>query len=128
MLCLVFRTDAAKRLLDDTELEKEFKAFQNSSMISIYAGFDLPDHLLPLDGTGFIKANGHEIICDACTWTSRKWKHTSESGNLLVRLFYKSTNPAYPKIKEMAETELLQVALSDLSKSLRFRRNQWQVL
>ena len=87
--------DAARRLIDDKELEKEFRAFQNSSMISVYAGFDIPDHLLPLDGTGFIKANGHEIICDACTWTSRKWQHTSESGNLLVRLFYKSTNPAF---------------------------------
>jgi protoporphyrinogen/coproporphyrinogen III oxidase len=110
--------DTARRLVDDKELEQEFRAFQNSSMISVYAGFDIPDHLLPLDGTGFIKANGQEIICDACTWTSRKWQHTSESGNLLVRLFYKSTNPAFSRLKEMTETELLQAALSDLSKSL----------
>ena len=115
--------EAAKRLIDDQELEKEFGAFQNSSMISVYAGFDIPDHLLPLDGTGFIKANGQEIICDACTWTSRKWQHTSESGNLLVRLFYKSSNPAYPKLKEMTEKELLQVARSDLSKSLDISAN-----
>ena len=115
--------DTARRLLDDKELEKEFSAFQNSSMISVYAGFDIPDHLLPLDGTGFIKANGDEIICDACTWTSRKWQHTSESGNLLVRLFYKSTNPDFSKLKEMTETELLQVALSDLSQSLNISAN-----
>ena len=115
--------EAAKGLMNDQELEKEFGAFQNSSMISVYAGFDIPDHLLPLDGTGFIKANGQEIICDACTWTSRKWKHTSESGNLLVRLFYKSSNPAYPKLKEMTEKELLQVARSDLSKSLDISTN-----
>ena len=115
--------DAAERLIDDKELEKEFGAFQNSSMISVYAGFDIPDHLLPLDGTGFIKAKGHEIICDACTWTSRKWQHTSESGNLLVRLFYKSINPAFSKLKEMTEPELLQVALSDLSKSLDISAN-----
>lgn len=115
--------DAAQRMIADEELEKEFKAFQNSSMISVYAGFDVPDYLLPLDGTGFIKANGHEIICDACTWTSRKWKHTSESGNLLVRLFYKSINPAFSRLKEMTETELLQVSLLDLNKSLGISAN-----
>ena len=115
--------DAAQRMIADEELEKEFKAFQNSSMISVYAGFDVPDYLLPLDGTGFIKANGHEIICDACTWTSRKWKHTSESGNLLVRLFYKSINPAFSRLKEMTETELLQVSLADLNKSLGISAN-----
>ena len=49
--------EAAEGLMNDQELEKEFGPFQNSSMISVYAGFDIPDHLLPLDGTGFIKAN-----------------------------------------------------------------------
>ena len=59
-----------------------------------------------------------DIICDACTWTSRKWQHTSESGNLLVRLFYKSSDPAFSTLKEMSKKEFLQVALADLSKSL----------
>jgi protoporphyrinogen/coproporphyrinogen III oxidase len=113
----------AEKLFDDEELEKEFGSFNNSSMVSVYAGFDVPDHLLPLDGTGFIRANGHEIICDACTWTSRKWQHTSKSGNLLVRLFYKSSNPAFVRLKEMTETELLRTALTDLNKSMGISAN-----
>lgn len=106
------------KLLDNRELKKEFDRLKNSSMISVYVGFDVPDHVLPLDGTGFIKANGDGITCNACTWTSRKWKHTSKTGNLLVRLFYKSSHPAFASLKEMSEQELLQVALADLNKSL----------
>lgn len=110
-------TEAVK-LIADQELEKEFNRLKNSSMISVYIGFDVPDHMLPLDGTGFIKANSDEITCNACTWTSRKWKHTSKTRNLLVRLFYKSSDPSFSALKEMSEQELLQVALADVKKSL----------
>jgi len=108
----------AEKLLADYELKKEFGQLKNSSMISVYTGFNIPDHVLPLEGTGFITAESDEIFCNACTWTSRKWKHTSQSGNLLVRVFYKSSNPKFPQLQEMTEAELLQFALSDLKKSL----------
>ncbi|MGY6209419.1 protoporphyrinogen oxidase [Cytobacillus firmus] len=110
--------NAAAVLFADEELKAEFKPLENSSLISIYLAYDIPDSELPEDGTGFITANTDELTCNACTWTSRKWKHTSESGNLLVRLFYKSSHPAFASLKEMNEDELLQTALADIEKSL----------
>lgn len=109
---------AAEVLLDDQEIKDEFTQLKNSSLISVYVGFDVPDSLLPADGTGFITANSNDISCNACTWTSRKWTHTSVTGNLLVRLFYKSSSPAYKRLQEMNQEELLQVALHDINKSL----------
>ncbi|MDR4949711.1 protoporphyrinogen oxidase [Neobacillus cucumis] len=109
---------AAEDLLDDSDLKKEFSGLKNSSLISVYVGFDVPDSILPADGTGFITANTDELTCNACTWTSRKWEHTSKSGNLLVRLFYKSSHPAYASLKEMNQAELLEVALGDINKGL----------
>lgn len=108
----------AEKLLQMKEFVNDFDQLKTSSIISIYIGFNISDSVLPLEGTGFIKANGNQILCDACTWTSRKWKHTSANGNLLVRLFYKSSNPAFSRLKEMSEEELLQTALLDLKKSL----------
>ncbi|KML40288.1 protoporphyrinogen oxidase [Cytobacillus firmus] len=110
--------NAAAVLFADEELKAEFKPLKNSSLISIYLAYDIPDSELPEDGTGFITAHTDELTCNACTWTSRKWKHTSESGNLLVRLFYKSSHPAFASLKEMNEDELLQTALADIEKSL----------
>ncbi|WP_409305939.1 protoporphyrinogen oxidase [Peribacillus sp. SCS-155] len=109
---------AAEKLFADQALEKEFGGLKNSSLISIYVGFDVPDSMLPEDGTGFITANTEELGCNACTWTSRKWEHTSESGNLLVRLFYKSSHPGFSSLKEMNQEELLKMALRDIEKGL----------
>lgn len=108
----------AGNLFPDQELKQEFNQLRNSSMISVYIGFNIPDQVLPLEGTGFITADSDEISCNACTWTSRKWKHTSKAGNLLVRVFYKSSNPKFSQLQKMSEGELLQFALSDIQKSL----------
>ncbi|ENQ3106478.1 protoporphyrinogen oxidase [Bacillus cereus] len=110
--------DIAQAVLNSAELNSDFNKFKNSSLISIYLGFEIPDNQLPADGTGFIVSENGNLYCDACTWTSRKWKHTSKKQNLLVRMFYKSSNPAYEKIKNNSKEEFIQVALSDIKKSL----------
>ena len=107
---------AAQRFFRDQALTEEFTQLKNSSMISIYMGFDVSDEVLPLDGTGFITPKSEDVFCDACTWTSRKWKHTSQSGKLLVRLFYKGSNPYFGALKDLSERELLQVVQVDLKK------------
>ncbi|QOR66943.1 protoporphyrinogen oxidase [Cytobacillus suaedae] len=108
----------ASELLTEPSLKQPFSELENGSLLSVYVAFDVPDSNLPAEGTGFITAKNDELSCNACTWTSRKWKHTSESGNLLVRLFYKSSHPSFESLKEMNEDELLRVALADISKSL----------
>lgn len=110
--------EAAKSLLKEKALEPEFGQLLNSSLISVYFGFDLPDAQLPADGTGFIVSQDTDLMCNACTWTSRKWSHTSRNGNLLVRLFYKSSNPSYGRLKDLSESELAELALTDIEKSL----------
>jgi len=108
----------AQALLRSAELDGDFRQLKNSSLISVYLGFDIPDSLLPKDGTGFITADHRHLVCDACTWTSRKWDHTSEKRDLLVRLFYKSSGPSYDALQRMTEQELLGVALKDMERSL----------
>lgn len=109
----------AQELLNHEQLNHEFNKFHNNSTISIYLGFDIPDKQLPADGTGFIVSQSDDVVCNACTWTSRKWKHTSANGHFLTRLFYKSSNPAYRSLKNMSRDQLVQVALDDIKNSLR---------
>ncbi|GIP45597.1 protoporphyrinogen oxidase [Paenibacillus sp. J45TS6] len=109
---------AVQEMLQHEELNQDFERLRSSSMISIYLGYDVPDERLPANGTGFITSGSSDLTCNACTWTSRKWKHTSNKSQLLVRLFYKSVNPAYEQMKDMTQEELLQVAAEDVRKSL----------
>lgn len=108
----------AQSLLSDKELDEDFNQLINSSLISIYLGFDVPDSQLPETGTGFIVAESSQLLCNACTWTSRKWDHTSENNKLLVRVFYKSSIPSYETLLQMSEAELVDVALRDIEGSL----------
>ncbi|WP_127530378.1 protoporphyrinogen oxidase [Paenibacillus kobensis] len=109
---------AAQSLLGAEQLNADFAELRNSSLISVYIGFDVPDGRLPADGTGFITADSSKLVCNACTWTSRKWEHTSASSRLLVRLFYKSSKPAYEKLSRMTDAELLTVAVQDVKDAM----------
>lgn len=81
---------AAGSMLAKPELTEDFDQLKSSSLISVYLGFDVPDSELPANGTGFITTDASALKCNACTWTSRKWKHTSDHSRLLVRLFIKA--------------------------------------
>ncbi|MGE8207352.1 protoporphyrinogen oxidase [Heyndrickxia sp. NPDC080065] len=106
-------------LLQDENLDPYFNQLINSSIISVYIGFDIPDEKLPADGTGFIVPENSDLVCNACTWTSRKWTHTSKNRHLLFRLFYKNTDPEkFNHLNSLNEKDLIQVALKDLEKSL----------
>lgn len=109
---------AAEKILAESSLSTEFAKLQNSSNITMYLAYDIPDEQLPKDGTGFIVAEDSDLTCNACTWTSRKWTHTSKSSSLLLRLFYKKSNPAYEQLNALSEEELLKVAKKDIEKSL----------
>ena len=109
---------SAQKLLHNEQLDRYFDQLFNSSLISVYLGYDIPDSELPSDGTGFIVSEKGDLLCNACTWTSRKWPNTSEEGELLVRLFYKSSIPSYKELDKMSEEELVKVAMKDIEKSL----------
>ncbi|MCL1698286.1 protoporphyrinogen oxidase [Lysinibacillus sp. BPa_S21] len=115
---LALPNESVQSLLQDASLNSYFEQFNTASAITIYLGFDVPDNRLPADGTGYIVSHNSDVICNAATWTSRKWKHTSAEGKLLVRLFYKSINPEYDRLRMMTDEELAAVALEDVRKSL----------
>ena len=118
VVVLAVPNNVVRNLLKDPLLESHLENFTNGSAITMYLGFDLPDAVLPADGTGFIVSHNSDLVCNACTWTSRKWKHTSENGKLLVRLFYKSNNSKYEELVAMTDEELTKVALEDIRLSL----------
>lgn len=109
--------EAAKQLLTDPELS-DFDQLATKSLISVYMGYDIEDRQLAYDGTGFIAGKDSDVRCDACTWTSRKWAHTSGQRHLLLRLFYKSSNPHYEDLIGRSDEELKEIAMEDVRRSI----------
>lgn len=109
---------AAKELLQDPRLNEDFDQLYTKSLISVYLAYDISDDELTYNGTGFIASKDSGLKCDACTWTSRKWEHTSENRRLLMRLFYKSSSPHYEELIQLSEDELKKVGMDDIRLSL----------
>jgi len=118
VVVLAVPNETVREVLQDEVLQKSFDKFTTASAITMYLGFDVPDSVLPADGTGFIVSHNSDLVCNASTWTSRKWKHTSKEGNLLVRLFYKNINPRYEELAAMTDEQLVEVAREDIKLSL----------
>lgn len=118
IVVLAVPNGTVQKVLQDDSLNEQLEKFTNASALTMYLGFDVPDSVLPADGTGFIVSHNSDLVCNASTWTSRKWKHTSAQGNLLVRLFYKNINPRYEELAAMSDEELMKVGLEDIRLSL----------
>ena len=119
---LAIPNDAVQAILQDDLLKPHFAKFTSASALTVYLGYDVPDSVLPADGTGFIVSHNSDLVCNASTWTSRKWKHTSANGNLLVRLFYKNINPRYEQLAAMSDDEFTAVAREDIRRSLNIEK------
>lgn len=115
--------DVSQKILNNPVLDGAFQMLHNASSITLYLAYDIPDHRLPKDGTGFIVGKDSVLTCDACTWTSRKWQHTSKKKQLLIRVFYKGINPEYPKLNALSEEELVAVAIKDIEVALGITEN-----
>lgn len=108
----------AQQALRDDRLTETFEAFKTSSIITVYLGYEVDNSVLPAQGTGYIAKNSDAVNCDACTWTSAKWPNTSKNGKLLLRLFYKKTNPKFNELIHLSEDELANIAIQDVATSL----------
>ena len=118
VVVLAVPNETVKKIIGSDVLSHLFDQFTTASAITMYLGYNVPDAVLPMDGTGFIVSHNSNLVCNASTWTSRKWKHTSKDGNLLVRLFYKNANARYEELAKMSDEELAQVACEDIRLSL----------
>ena len=101
----------AQHMYSDDRLSELFAVFRAGSLISVYLGYDIADHVLPQDGTGFIKANGDDLYSLQCLHMDKPQMdaHFSGSPAALAHVL-QSTSPQFAKLRHMSEEELLRTA------------------
>ncbi len=118
IVVLATPANTAQQLIKDEHVTSVLEQFKTSSIMTVYLGYDIQNDALPAEGTGFIVSDSDSVSCDACTWTSAKWPNTSAKGKLLLRVFYKKTNPKFEQILRLTDEELTQLAIEDVATSL----------
>lgn len=64
-----------------------FKHLEASSVATIVFAFDEKNIKNTHNGTGFVIARTSNTSITACTWTTKKWPHTTPDGKVLIRAY-----------------------------------------
>ncbi|MCX2825961.1 protoporphyrinogen oxidase [Bacillus pseudomycoides] len=98
---------------------KEFRFFRNipsTSVANVALAFPKEAIKRDIDGTGFVVSRNSDFSITACTWTHKKWPHTTPEGKVLLRCYV--GRPGDEAIVEQTDEEIVQFILEDLQKTM----------
>ncbi|WP_078381535.1 protoporphyrinogen oxidase [Sutcliffiella halmapala] len=86
----------------------------STSVATVAMAFDASAIKDDVEGTGFVVARNSDYTITACTWTHKKWPHTTPEGKILLRCYVGRAGDE--AIVEQSDEEIKQVVLDDLNK------------
>lgn len=95
-----------------------FKHLEASSVATIVFAYDEKNIKNTHNGTGFVIARTSNTSITACTWTTKKWPHTTPDGKVLIRAYI--GKPGDDIVKTHSDEELVAIAQKDLSQMMTF--------
>lgn len=109
--------EAALHMFADHEhIFDPFRDMPSTSVATVAMAF--PESVIKedIDGTGFVVSRNSDYTITACTWTHKKWPHTTPEGKVLLRLYV--GRPGDEAIVELSDDEIIKIALEDLNKTM----------
>ena len=107
-----------KKLIDEPMLEY-FNHMKATTVANVVLCFDESQVKNDLDGTGFvINRQEDDMAMTACTWTNKKWAHSTPKGKALLRAYIGKPNHEKLNhlIKNGTDEEILDAVKRDLNK------------
>ncbi|MBM7647602.1 oxygen-dependent protoporphyrinogen oxidase [Bacillus ectoiniformans] len=69
------------------------------------------------DGTGFVVSRNSDYTITACTWTHKKWPHTTPEGKVLLRCYVGRAGDE--AVVDLSDAEIERIVLDDLNKTMK---------
>ncbi|MFJ8527389.1 protoporphyrinogen oxidase [Bacillus sp. NPDC094106] len=98
---------------------KQFRFFRNipsTSVANVALAFPKEAIKRDINGTGFVVSRNSDFTITACTWTHKKWPHTTPEGKVLLRCYV--GRPGDEAVVEQTDEEIVQFILEDLQKTM----------
>ncbi len=102
-----------KRWFKDKEFEY-FKHMEATSVATVVMAFDAEQVKNTIEGTGFVISRNMDTSITACTWTNKKWEHSTPEGKALLRAYV--GRPGDFIIHEKSDEDIVRLAREDLDK------------
>ncbi|AGT30999.1 protoporphyrinogen oxidase [Geobacillus genomosp. 3] len=94
-----------------------FRSVPLTSVATVALAFPEQAIRQDIDGTGFVVSRRSDYTMTACTWTHKKWPHTTPSGKALLRGYV--GRPGDEEIVDQPDDEIVRVVLDDLNKVMK---------
>ncbi|GAF65697.1 protoporphyrinogen oxidase [Bacillus sp. TS-2] len=101
---------------------KEFdylRKMDSSSAATVALAFKEEDVKNPYEGTGFVVSRKNDVNITACTWTDKKWPHTTPKGYTLLRSYVGKAGES--EIVDQSDDEIVQTVLKDLNQVIHIK-------
>ena len=102
-----------KRWFKDKEFEY-FKHMEATSVATVVMAFDAEQVKNTIEGTGFVISRNMDTSITACTWTNKKWEHSTPDGKALLRAYV--GRPGDFIVQEKSDEDIVRLARQDLDK------------
>ncbi|QFK70496.1 protoporphyrinogen oxidase [Pradoshia sp. D12] len=105
---------AVPQMLPDYGMFEPFKVIPSTSVATVSMAFDASAIKEDIDGTGFLVSRNSDYTITACTWTHKKWPHTTPHGKVLLRCYVGRAGDEV--VVDLSDGEIEQIVLDDLNR------------
>ncbi|WP_163101680.1 protoporphyrinogen oxidase [Peribacillus alkalitolerans] len=107
---------AAMNMFSNPTYFQEFKSMPATSVATVAMAFDESAIKQEIDGTGFVVSRNSDYTITACTWTHKKWPHSTPKGKVLLRCYVGRAGDE--AVVELSDEEITKIVLEDLNKTM----------
>ncbi len=105
-----------EEVLHNYSFVKPLLEIPSTSVATIAMAFPKKAIKKDINGTGFVVSKKNDYNITACTWTHKKWHHSTPDGYALLRCYV--GRAGNDSIVNCADDEIIQAVLTDLNKTM----------
>ncbi|OLS36473.1 protoporphyrinogen oxidase [Bacillus sp. MRMR6] len=103
-------------MFSDFSFFDPFKNIPSTSVATVALAFPKEAIKKDIDGTGFVVSRNGDYSITACTWTHKKWEHSTPEGKVLLRCYVGRSGDE--TIVDLSDDRIIKIVLEDLSKTM----------
>ncbi|WP_070119935.1 protoporphyrinogen oxidase [Bacillus marinisedimentorum] len=105
---------AVHGMMPEYSFFEPLKNVPSTSVATVAMAFPASAVKQDIDGTGFVVSRNSDFRITACTWTHKKWPHTTPKDKVLLRCYV--GRPTDESIVDQSDEVISQTVLNDLNK------------
>ncbi|MFD1017778.1 protoporphyrinogen oxidase [Thalassobacillus hwangdonensis] len=107
---------AASKMLSQYDFMEPLRQMPATSVANVAMAFDASAIKKDIDGTGFVVSRNSDYRITACTWTHKKWPHSTPEGKVLLRCYV--GKPGDQEVVDLSDEEIQKIVMKDLNKTM----------